>query len=292
MAESVRVRAAAKVNLHLRVYKRRKDGFHSILSLFQAVSLADSIVIRSLKESDTIEIDGDFNCPTETTTVYKAVVAYREASGSRTGLSLKVDKHIPAGAGLGGGSSDAAATLVGLQALLGGGLSPSTIATLGASLGSDVPFFLSAAAAIVSGRGEKISPIEARTDFSIVVAFPGFPVATDGAYALLDRERPEDANEPDLGPQELVDAYHGKIRQWPFANSFEPVIGASRPEILRAKAILLGEGASFAAMSGSGSSIFGVFEGRSGIDTVNERLAHAGFRVYESMPLARYLSLD
>ncbi len=260
MAESVRVRAAAKVNLHLRVYRRREDGFHGILSLFQAVSLADSIVIRSLKESDTIEIDGDFDCPAESTTVYKAAAAYRKASGVGTGVSIRVDKRIPAGAGLGGGSSDAAATLLGLEALLGGGLEPAAIAALGASIGSDVPFFLSSAAAIVSGRGEIVRPISARDDFSIVIAFPGFPVPTAGAYALLDRERPEDSGEPDPGPESLLESYRGRVRDWPFANSFEPVIAGARPEIGRAKALLLGAGASFAAMSGSGSSVFGAFE--------------------------------
>jgi 4-diphosphocytidyl-2-C-methyl-D-erythritol kinase len=292
MAESVRVRAAAKINLHLRVYGRREDGFHGILSLFQALSLADTIVIRSLKESDTIEIYGDFDCPAEATTVYKAVLAYRKESGSRTGVSIKVDKRIPAGAGLGGGSSDAAATLLGLQSLLGGGLGPSTLAGLGASIGSDVPFFLSSAAAIVSGRGEEVRPIEARDDFSIVVAFPGFPVQTAGAYALLDRERPDDSDEPDPSGEELVGSYRGDIGSWPFANSFEPVISRARPEISRGKSLLLGAGASFAAMSGSGSSIFGVFEDESRISMAVERLSGEGFEAYATAPLARCLALD
>jgi 4-diphosphocytidyl-2-C-methyl-D-erythritol kinase len=292
MAESVRVRAAAKVNLHLRVYGRRDDGFHGILSLFQALSLADTIVIRSLKESDTIEIDGDFDCPVEATTVYKAVLAFRKESGIRIGVSIKVDKRIPAGAGLGGGSSDAAATLLGLQALLGGGAGPSTIAGLGASIGSDVPFFLSSAAAIVSGRGEDVRPIEARDDFSLVVAFPGFPVHTAGAYALLDRERPDDSGEPDPRPEELIGYYRGDIARWPFGNSFEPVISRMRPEISRGKSLLLGAGASFAAMSGSGSSIFGVFEGGSRTGEAVERLTEEGFKAYAAAPLARCPALD
>ena len=292
MAESVRVRAAAKVNLHLRVYGRRNDGFHGILSLFQAVSLADLIVIRSLKESDTIEIDGDFDCPAADTTVYKAVLAYREESGNNAGLSIKVDKRIPAGAGLGGGSSDAAAPLLGLQALLGEGMSPETTAAIGASIGSDVPFFLSSAAAIVSGRGEEVRPVEARDDFSIVIAFPGFSVPTAGAYALLDRERPDDAREPDPGPEELVVAYRGAIAKWPFANSFEPIISGARPEIGLAKSLLLGAGAAVAAMSSAGSSIFGVFEDGSRIGTAIERLAEVGFQAYPVAPLARCPSLD
>jgi 4-diphosphocytidyl-2-C-methyl-D-erythritol kinase len=292
MAESIRVQAAAKVNLHLRVYNRRADGYHGILSIFQAVSLADSIVIRSLKESDSIAIDGDFDCPARLTTVYKAAVAYREATGIRTGLRISVDKRIPAGAGLGGGSSDAAAVLIGLDALLRGRLSPSELEGLGSSIGSDVPFFLSSAAAIVAGRGEKVSPIEARDDFRLVIAFPGFAVQTARAYALLDQVRPDDLSEPDPDSTALVGAYHGDIRSWPFANSFEAVISASRPEVPAAKGILLSGGASFSAMSGSGSSVFGAFEGGTDTREAVERLRASGYTAYAVSPLARCVALD
>jgi 4-diphosphocytidyl-2-C-methyl-D-erythritol kinase len=292
MAGCVRVRASAKVNLHLRVYGRRPDGFHGILSLFQAISLADSIVIRSLKESDTIEIDGDFDCQDQDTTIYKAALAYRRATGIRTGLAIAVDKKIPAGAGLGGGSSDAAALLLGLETLLGGGLDATAIESLGASIGSDVVFFLSTAAAIVSGRGDRVAPIEAREDFSLVLAYPGLPVSTPWAYSLLDRERPDDADEPDPGAGELVRAYAGDIGGWPFANSFEPVIGRSRGEIPAAKGALLDAGASFAAMSGSGNSVFGVFEEEKEAQAAAARLGAGGFAAYAASPLARCTTLD
>jgi 4-diphosphocytidyl-2-C-methyl-D-erythritol kinase len=292
MAGSVRVRAAAKLNLHLRVYGRRKDGFHGILSLFQAVSLADTIVIRSLKESDTIEIDGVFDCPIRSTTIYKAASAYREASGMRNGLSIAVDKRIPAGGGLGGGSSDAAATLLGLQSLTGGSLKPSELASIGAAIGSDVPFFLYSAAAIVSGRGEEVKPVEARDDFTVVIADPGFPVSTAEAYSLLDRERPDDSAEADPGIEELIEAYRGDIRRWPFANSFERFIGGFRPEIARVKELLVEAGASFASLSGSGSSVYGVFEDGSGAERATAILTEAGFAAREAKPLARCPTLD
>ncbi len=292
MAESVRARAAAKVNLHLRVYGRRNDGYHAILSLFQAVSLADSIVIRSLKESDTIEITGDFDCPPEATTVYKAAMAYREASGIGTGLSIVVDKRIPAGAGLGGGSSDAAAVLGGLEALLSGGLGREKLSELGAAIGSDVPFFLGANAALVSGRGELVRPIAARSDFSLLLVYPGFAVGTAGAYSLLDRSRPDDSAEPDPSPERLLEAYRGDIGAWPFHNSFEPFIGASKPRILEAKALLLESGAAFAAMSGSGSSVFGAFEDGEVAAEAERRLSRAGFSAFAACPLARTASLD
>lgn len=292
MAGSIRVTAAAKVNLHLRVYPRRSDGFHGILSLFQAVSLADVLVIRSLKESDTIEIEGDFDCPAKSTTVYKAAAGYLRASGLKYGLSIEVDKRIPAGAGLGGGSSDAAGTLLGLESLLGGGLDRSTLRSLGASIGSDVPFFLDAAAALVSGRGEFVEPIEARSDFGLLLVDPGFPVSTASAYALLDRERLDEAKEPDPSSEELVAAYRGRIKEWHFTNSFEPVIGAQKPEIAKVKRLLLESGASFAAMSGSGSTIFGVFEESSQPEDAAYRLRAEGFRTYAASPLARTQYLD
>ena len=278
--------------MHLRVYRRRNDGYHGILSIFQAISLTDSIVIRSLKESDTIEIDGNFDCPTRQTTVYKAVLAYRETTGTRTGLSISVEKRIPAGAGLGGGSSDAAAVLVGLEAVLRGGLKLGAAQSLGAQIGSDVPFFLTGGAAIVSGRGEEVSPLEARVDYLLVLAFPGLAVPTGWAYSLLDGERPDDSAEPDPGREELAAAYGGDIRRWPFANSFEGPIGRARSEIPRVKELLAGSGASFAAMSGSGNAIFGVFEDEPAAMVAAARLRDAGFDACVSSPLARCSALD
>lgn len=292
MAGIVRVRAAAKVNLHLRVYGRRQDGYHDILSVFQAISLSDTIVIRSLKESDNIEIEGTFDCPARNTTVYGAALAYREATGDRTGLSISVDKRIPAGAGLGGGSSDAAAVLAGLELLLRGGLLHSDMTRIGASIGSDVPFFLGSAAAIVSGRGEKVDPIEARDDYSLVLAFPGEAVSTAWAYSALDAARPDDSEELDLGRDQLTEAYRGDIRRWPFANSFEIPIGRARGEIPRAKGIILASGAAFAAMSGSGNTVFGAFEDEGAARAAVQRLEEAGFRACVSSPLARCEALD
>jgi 4-diphosphocytidyl-2-C-methyl-D-erythritol kinase len=169
---------------------------------------------------------------------------------------------------------------------------PAAIEELGAGIGSDVPFFLNSAAAIVAGRGEEVRPIEARDDFFIVIAFPGFPVATAGAYALLDKVRPDADKEVDLDPEEILQAYCGDIGRWPFSNSFEPVISGTRPEISRGKSLLLGSGASYAAMSGSGSSIFGIFEDESKVEMAKRLLGKAGFSVYAASPLARYTALD
>lgn len=292
MAASVRVRAPAKVNLHLRVYGRGPDGYHGILSLFQALSLSDAIVVRSLKTPDAVQVDGVFDCPPERTTFYKAAVAFREATGIRDGIAVSADKMIPAGAGLGGGSGDAAAMLRALDALFDTRLPKAELERLGASVGSDVPFFLSCGAAMVSGRGEKVEPIASREDFGLAVVFPGFPVSTAWAYALLDEARPDDSAEPDPGRDELEGAFRGPPGLWPFANSFEPVVASRHPAIAEWRERLLGLGASFAAMSGSGSSVFGVFEEPAGAEEACRRLGPGPFRAFPCRALARPPALD
>lgn len=292
MTASVCVQAPAKVNLHLRVYGRRPDGFHGILSLFQALSLSDSIVVRSLKKPDAVEIGGIFDCPPEKTTLFKAAVAFREATGLRDGVSIVAEKRVPAGAGLGGGSGDAAAVLRALNALFDTSLSGTELARLGSLVGSDVPFFFSCGAAIVSGRGDVVEGIPCRDDFSLVVVFPGFSVGTAWAYSLLDRERAEGSLEPDPGKAEIEAMYRGPTRAWRFGNSFEPFVGALHSAIPALTSRLLSEGASFAAMSGSGSSVFGVFDDPEMAHAVMRGLCEDGFSAFAAQPLARPPTLD
>lgn len=291
MADIIRVEAPAKINIHLRVYGRRVDGYHGILSIFQAVSLSDAIVIRSLKEPDVLRIGGELGCPEQSSTVYKAALAYREMTGSRTGLAISVEKRVPIGAGLGGGSSDAAATLSGLEQLLGGGLGRNELSRAAAGIGSDVPFFLEGGAAIVSGRGEELRPIPARTDYVLVIVYPGVSVSTAEAYGILDRDRPDDSSEPDPGADELARRYLGPIGDWDFANSFEPVIRSIHREIADARDELLRLGASFAAMSGSGSAVFGVFADGDRARLARDAMGEGGREAFLAAPLARLPAL-
>jgi len=292
MTASVRVQAPAKINLHLRVYGRRSDGYHGIRSLFQAVSLSDLIVIRSLKDTDRIDIEGAFDCAPEKTTVHKAVEVFRSATGIRAGVSISVGKSIPAGAGLGGGSSDAASVLAGLDAIFGAGLGEDGLASAGALIGSDVPFFSRGAAALVEGRGEHVMPIPPRESFALVLAYPGFPVATPGAYALLDRERPDDASEPDPTAGEIEAAYRGDFSLWDFRNSFEPYVAASNPAIRELRLRLERSGSAFSRMTGSGSCVFGVFEDPGRAERARELLAADGVLAFAAVSLARVPTLD
>jgi len=259
MGTRIRVRAPAKINLHLRVYKRRDDGYHGIRSLFQTVSLADELIVGSLKEKYAIEIEGVFDCPIESTTVFKAVRVFREATGIQDGVFIKVAKRIPAGGGLGGGSSDAEATLRALNELFSTGLSVSNFTALGLSIGSDVPFFVLGSAALVTGRGEIVETIQARQDFGLILVFPGVAVNTASAYALLDKERPDDSMEADPDCADIVRSYQEHPSGWLFANSFERPIIRVQPRIARCLELLEESGADFSRMSGSGSTVFGVF---------------------------------
>lgn len=298
MEKTVLVRAPAKVNLHLRVYGRRADGFHGLRSVFQAISLADEIVVGSLTSPDRIEIDGSFDCPPEATTVHKAVRLYREATGTSRGVRIRVGKGIPTGAGMGGGSSDGAAVLKALDALFGdadGRLGEETLLSLGARIGSDVPFFLRGAAAVVEGRGEVVSPFPGREDFCLVVAFPGFPVSTQAAFALLDRERPDDSGEADPEASELLAAYRREPSSWPFANSFEPYVAGAHPAIASVSASLRRSGSPFVRMSGSGSTVFGVFPDPESAGFAAEALKAGlpgGSLVALTLPLACVPSLE
>lgn len=294
MEKAVCARAPAKVNLHLRVFGKRKDGFHSLRSIFQAISLADDVVVRSLTQPDLIQIDGVFDCPPEKTTFYQGIVAFREATGIRTGVSVKVTKAIPVGGGLGGGSSDAAALLLALDSLFSAGLSLSSLETLGARVGSDVPFFLHGGAALVEGRGDLVQPLIARVDYGLVLVFPGFPMNTAAAFRLLDQERPDDSLEADPSPGELESAYRLDPRLWPFANSFEAPVAGLHPGIRLWLERLKESGALFARMSGSGSTLFGVYQGLDEAEVaagVLKRLAGADILVCTAFPLAHGISL-
>ncbi len=207
---------------------------------------------------------------------------------------FEVAKKIPAGAGLGGGSSDAAAVLMGLNRAYGDVLLGGELFRLAAGLGSDVPFFLGGPCAVVTGRGEILDPAEGRADYRMVVLFPGFPTGTAAAYAAVDeirRDRPPDAPEtPD--PGWLGEEYRKSPGDWTFRNDFYDALAPATPELGRAVRALRDAGASFAGMTGSGSALFGIFEAESAAEraagTLNEREGDQGRWIAAvAAPLAR-----
>jgi len=287
------VEAPAKVNLHLQVLGKRPDVFHYLLSLFQAVSLCDTLDIR-LTPSGEIRISGEFDCPAAENTILRASRAFLDAAGSSAGLDIRVRKRIPAGAGLGGGSSDAAAALKALNLAFGGRLSPAHLANLAVSVGSDVPFFLGGPCAIVSGRGEVVEAAEARSDYFLVVLFPGFPSRTAEAYAAVDTARSSVSQTGGTAPDgvRLQAEYRRSPGFWTFRNDFYDALAPGNAELRRAMEAVKDTGAQFSGLTGSGSAVFGVYGEESAADraatTLNEREGDKGRWIAEAAaPLAR-----
>jgi 4-diphosphocytidyl-2-C-methyl-D-erythritol kinase len=278
MGRAISLLAPAKVNLHLEVGGKRPDGYHEIVSLVQAVSLYDGISIRSLKQQGGFRLHCGAGIPVQQNIVGKAVQLFRRETGLGTGVSIRVRKRIPVGAGLGGGSSDAAAVLKGLSVLLGASLSMQRLWALAAALGSDVPFFLNGPAALMTGRGEQIRPLSPRTDFWLVLLYPGFPVWTQQAYAWLDAEAPAEPDGEALASGRLLGGEPGgpaaegpgvaslqsvysrrPVASWRFRNSFQAVVERRMPLLREAREYLAGSGAALAGLSGSGSTVYGLF---------------------------------
>ena len=292
MGREIHVTAPAKVNLHLEILAKRQDGYHDLLSLFQAVSLADTIRLRAHGPDRAIRIEGAFDIPARENLIAKAVELFRSVTGLTGGVEAAVEKRIPAGGGFGGGSSDAAAALRGLQALFDRRLPSERLRAMAAALGSDVPFFLETAAAVVEGRGERVFAVQPRTDFAIVALIP--PVAVDTALAFKwIGEQPKGASgaaqkgasgaaekpQPGRGMsrEQLIRMYaESPVTSWRFSNSFDEPVFARHPSIAALRDRLLEAGAVAARLTGSGSTVIGIFHDRDGAQAAVRTLGTSG----------------
>ena len=264
--DEVRVSAPAKVNLILRVLDRRPDGYHNLWSLMQTVALEDQVSVRLCPDSTELRLFCDDPAlPTDGRNLVTraATLVLNEAhrqSQRRVGVEIHLAKRIPAGGGLGGGSSDAAATIVGLNRLLGLGWSAEEMARVGQSLGSDVPFFFFAPSAVIRGRGEEVVPVVLTGERWVVLVNPGFPIETRWAYERLAGAR--------RGVRQLSEGLRrldGKAAlSWDeviplMENDFEEALTPVHQMIGTIKAELVSLGAEAALLSGSGATVFGIF---------------------------------
>jgi len=279
------LKAPAKVNLHLEIKGRRSDGYHEILSVVQCIPLYDHIHICSLKKKHTLRVVCDPSLPGEHNIAALAVERFRKAGGIDDGVEVKIQKKIPVAAGLGGGSSDAAATLSGLNEFFGSPLSSKQLHDLAAGLGSDVPFFLGGSAALMWGRGETIRVLASRQDFVLILVYPGFPISTRDAYRWFD-QAPGSRHSGSSQPADLQYQYEAtQVDSWDFFNAFQYVVERRYPVIKRITEILRRSGAHIAAITGSGSTVFGVFTDRKAARSAEDTLARAYHRVWMLVPL-------
>ncbi len=289
MRDGFVVAAPCKINIHLRVLDRRSDGFHDLESVFQTISFGDELRVESLKERFACDVLMDGPVPPERNIVFKAVAAFRRAVPFDGGVRIQIEKRVPFGAGLGGGSSDAASALIALNRISGAELDVAALEAIAAELGSDVPFFIRGGTAYVEGRGERVFPIPARDDYHLVLVNPGFASDTGRAFALLDAAR-DSASVPanaGLSRDLLISSVRENPEQWPFFNDFLPVLERESPEYRRMIDGLAAAGALFAGLSGSGATCFGVFSTRKDAETAQLRLSAEWPFVKAAVPLAR-----
>lgn len=272
ISEGVQIRAPAKVNLILRVLDRRPDGYHNLWSLMHTVAVEDRLRLRVLPDSKAIQLTSDDpSLPTDARNlIVRAASRVMDRAGLTRGLAIDVAKRIPMGAGLGGGSSDAAATVVGLNHLLGLGWSRGDMVQLGAPLGSDVPFFFFAPSGIVRGRGEEVTAIRVTGQRWAVLIRPGFAVETKWAYARLSsmrkNVRPLSAALNEISAKRTV-SWEDVIPL--VENDFEDALATSHGVFREIKQALITHGAQAALLSGSGSTVVGLF--RSEADAIRAR---------------------
>ncbi|MDR2500337.1 MAG: 4-(cytidine 5'-diphospho)-2-C-methyl-D-erythritol kinase [Treponema sp.] len=278
MKRSCSIQAPAKINLHLQVGDRRADGFHDLESIVLSLAFGDTLRFE-LDEAGAGTPDGGITMigapagacgpiPADQNSIARALALFKARTGFDKPLRICLYKRIPLGGGLGGGSSDAASTLLALDALAGTRLSREVLASMAASLGSDVPFFLTGGAAWVRGRGEVIEPLPMPGPYWILLVNPGFPSGTGEAFDSLDAFRSASQEPKDGGkgaPRgDLLRALAGSPDSWPYRNDFLPVFlqtGARerREAYRRMLADLAALGAAFQGLSGAGSTCFGVF---------------------------------
>ena len=283
----VTIRAHAKINLDLRVLGTRVDGFHELRTVFQAISLHDTLTFLPSEGPFTIECDMSSFPLDRTNLIWNAADALWRAlrrAGTVRDVLVRVDKQIPMQAGLGGGSANAAAALMGLARFWHLHVRPAQLTDVAATLGADVPFFLSGGTALGLGKGDEIYPLADLAPHWIVLVIPGFGVSTADAYALYEADRQLDRTlRPE--PQYVPGPWPSRAAQ--MVNDLAGPIARHHPEIDQMKATLRRAGALAAAMTGSGSTVFGLFQRRRDAVAAVQALSGSGWRALATESLGR-----
>jgi 4-diphosphocytidyl-2-C-methyl-D-erythritol kinase len=266
------------VNLGLRIVGRRADGYHLLESLFVPLDLADRVVIEVCDTGSVdLQVEGDVPGVPEdgSNLAVRAALAFLAAGEIPSGLRLLLEKRIPVAAGLGGGSSDAAAVLRGLARIYPGSVSPRELHELALGLGADVPYFLDPRPALVTGIGEEIQPIAGFPAFSLLLAHPGIPLATRDVYGAYRASRaaltPVPAGSTMRRASALREGDDQALKQL-LENDLEPAAVQLCPGIDELRKILGGSGALAVAMSGSGPTVYGIFRDQIAASQARDRL--------------------
>ena len=277
--------ACAKINLGLKVLGRRADGYHEIRSIMQSVDLADTLRFRPAPQNGLSGTEPALSSGEDNLVWRARELFHARCAGPPHPFHIHLEKQIPMGAGLGGGSADAAATLRGLNVLHGVPFAGTELRQLGASLGSDIPFLIDGGTALAEGRGERLTPLVWRAPVFYVLVFPGVSVSTAWAYAQLDPGLTSVSpylnfiNSLESGGCVDRDALIAVLE-----NDFQPVVERAYPIVARMRSHLDLAGARASSMSGSGSTVYGIFDDRNAALQAHQELQAQGYRSFFCRP--------
>jgi 4-diphosphocytidyl-2-C-methyl-D-erythritol kinase len=291
MPRTLRIRSHAKVNLGLEVLGLREDGYHELRTLFQTIDLHDDVILRSRPQGVSVVCDHPAVPRDRSNLAVRAAEDLQRHAGIGAGVEIHLEKRIPVGGGLGGGSSNAAAVLLGLDRMWDLGLGPSGLHPLARRLGADVPYFLLGGTALGLGRGDEVYPLRRQLRAWVVLVDPGLPVSTARVFARVDASLTPRENSTSIfhfvsRELEGVGGYRFLVNDLEEAAMEE--MPALRGRVERIRGVLRGEGARVAALSGSGSSFFGLFGGVGPARRAARALGRQGFPLH----VVRTLTLD
>jgi 4-diphosphocytidyl-2-C-methyl-D-erythritol kinase len=267
---SLAMLAPAKLNLGLEILRRRPDGFHDLNTVFAALTFGDTVTLRLRGDRRiTCSVAGADLAADESNLAVRAGLGLRERTGVDAGLDIAIEKRIPMGAGLGGGSSDAAAVLMGAPRIWGVPVAMEMLEEAALELGSDVPFFLRGGVARAGSRGEELEVLDVALPWAVLLVNPGIHVATPKAFAAVGRTGEREASDI---PATLGEPAAMRDR---LVNDFEVAVFAMHPELGSIKQELYDAGAHFALMSGSGSTLYGLFATDAEAHAAAARFPHA-----------------
>jgi len=291
MPRALRLKSYAKINLGLEVLGRRTDGYHELRTLFQSIDLHDEIVLKPKPRAISLKCAHRLVPRDGTNLAMRAAEALRSYAGVSEGVEIHIRKRIPVGGGLGGGSSNAAAVLLGLNRQWRLGLGPEALHRLARRLGADVPFFLVGGTALGLGRGDEVYPLRRQIQGVVVVVDPGIPVKTASVFARVAGSLTPRENSTSIFyfvSRELEGVGESRLLVNDLEEAAMEEAPALRERVGRVRDVLRGEGARVAALSGSGSSFFGLFDGAGAARRAGRALESQGFPVH----VVRTLTLE
>jgi 4-diphosphocytidyl-2-C-methyl-D-erythritol kinase len=286
---SLTLPAFAKINLHLRVLGKRADGYHELDTVFQTISLHDTVKFSVTDDSQIFLSCDDRRLPSGAANlVFRAATAMQTRFAPNKGARIRLEKRIPVRSGLGGGSSDAAVTLIALSHLWEANAGDNELLETAASLGADVPFFLFGGTARGTGTGNKVMPLRDSADRFLVVVKPKTNISTSRSYESLGARSLTTSEAKTILSSSQQSDFSDSFSSEALQNDFEAVAFRLEPEIKRAKTALIKAGAQMALLAGSGSAVFGIFDSGDAQERAIQAMElEAGWRVFPCRTVGR-----